>query len=72
MDVYLFHDGYKPLWDFAIGYDEDEIAKLHELGFKIALIHKVKNYENTEYLQDIDRLVKKYDIEFLNLKEVYS
>lgn len=69
MDVYLFHDGHKQLWEFAIGYDESEIEMLHNMGFKIALIHKVKNYKNTEYLQDIDRLVKKYDIEYLNLKE---
>lgn len=69
MDVYIFHDGNKQLWDFALGYDEEEIEKLHSLGFKIALIHKVKNYQKTDYLEDIDKLVKKYDIEFLNLKE---
>ncbi|MBQ7400053.1 MAG: hypothetical protein IJW06_06325 [Clostridia bacterium] len=69
MDIYLFHNGHNQLWDFALGYDEDTIEALYEKGFKIALIHKVKNYEKTEYLEDIDRIVKKYKVEFLNLKE---
>ncbi len=69
MDIYLFHNGHKQLWDFAIGYDEAEIKTLHDKGFKISLIHKVKNYANTEYLEDIDRIVKEYDVEYLNLKE---
>ena len=69
MDIYLFHNGHKQLWDFAIGYDEKEIKALHDKGFKISLIHKVKNYANTEYLEDIDRIVKQFDVKYLNLKE---
>ena len=69
MDVYLFHNGHKQLWDFAIGYDEAEIKSLYEKGFGITLIHKVKNYKNTKYLEDINRIVKEYDVKFLNLKE---
>jgi len=69
LDLYLFHDGRRALWDYAIGYNEDEIKKLKEDGFNIALIHKVKNYVNTAYLEDIDRIVKEYDVEYLNLKE---
>lgn len=69
MDIYLFHNGNKQLWDFAIGYDEEQIAFLKDSGFKISLIHKVKNYENTEYLEDIERIIKQYNVEYLNLKE---
>lgn len=69
MDVYLFHDGHKELWDFAIGYDKKEIAFLRDLGFNVALVFKVKNYEKTDYLEDINRIVKEYDIRFLNIKE---
>ncbi len=68
MDIYVFHDGTKQLWDFAVGYDESKIKQIHDKGMKVVLIHKVKNYANTEYLEDIDRLIKEYDIEFLNLK----
>lgn len=69
MDMYVFYDGRKNLWDFAIAYDENQIREFTDRGFNIALIHKVKNYANTKYLEDIDRIVKKYDIEYMNLKE---
>lgn len=69
MDIYAFYDGRKNLWDFAIAYDESDIRKFADRGFNIALIHKVKNYANTEYLKDIDRIVKEFDIEYMNLKE---
>lgn len=69
MDIYLFHDGTKQLWDYAIGYNEDKIRTLYDKGFKIALIHKVKNYKNTEYLEDLDRIIKEYGVEYLNLKQ---
>lgn len=69
MDIYLFHDGHKQLWDFAVGYDEAKIKKIRDKGMNVVLIHKVKNYTNTEYLEDIDRLIKEYNVEFINLKE---
>ena len=67
-DLYILHDSSKELWDYALGYNEEEIKQLHDNGFKISLILKVKNYVKTDYLSDIDNLVKKYDIEYLNLK----
>ncbi|MBE7044299.1 MAG: hypothetical protein E7397_02120 [Ruminococcaceae bacterium] len=69
MDMYILYDGRKQLWDYAVGYDEDEIQSFIDRGFHVALIFKVKNYANTEYLEDIDRIVKKFDIEYLNIKE---
>ena len=69
MDIYVFFDSYKQLWDFAIGYDEEDIKYLHDKGFEVTLIHKVKNYPRQEYLEDIERLVKTYGIEYLNIKK---
>ncbi len=69
MDIYVFYNGTKELWDYAFGYDEEVIDSLSQKGFKIALVHKVKNYGTTDYLEDIERLVKKYDVEYMNLKE---
>lgn len=68
IDIYVFFDGRKNLWDYAIGYNENVITTLKNKGFDVALIYKVKNYENVEHFEDIDNLIKKYDIEFLNLK----
>ncbi len=69
MDIYVFYDGQKSLWNYALGYDEDTIKELSDAGFKISLIHKVKNYANTEYLKDIENIVKEYKVEYLNLKK---
>lgn len=69
MDVYVFFDGQKELWNYAIGYDEEEIKYLRDNGYKVSLIFKVKNYKNTGYLEDLDRIVKTHDVEYLNLKK---
>lgn len=68
MDIYVFYDGRKELWDYAIGYNEGLIAELKKKGFDIALVHKVKNYANTEYIEDIDHIVKEFDVEYFNIK----
>ncbi len=67
--IYVLYDGRKALYDYAIGYNEKVIDKFVNNGFNVALIHKVKNYPNLEYQEDIDRIVKKYNIEYLNLKK---
>lgn len=69
MDVYILYDGRKELWDYAVGYDEKVIEELSEQGLKIALVYKVKNYSKLDYLKDIDRIVKKYNVKYLNIKE---
>ncbi len=69
MDIYVFYNGRKEQWDYAFGYDEEEIDSLYNKGFKIALVHKVKNYEKTLYLKDIENIVKKYNVEYMNLKK---
>lgn len=69
MDIYVLYDGRKELWDYAVGYDEKVIEELSNQGLKIALVYKVKNYSKLDYLEDIDRIVKKYNVEYLNIKE---
>ncbi len=68
-DIYVFYDGTKQLWEYSLGYNEDIIRTLREKGFEVALLHKLVSNKNTDYLADIDALVKKYDIEYLNLKK---
>lgn len=69
MDLYVFYDGRKELWDYSVGFNEGAIADMKDRGFNVTLIHKVKNYAKQDYIQDIEALVKKYDIKYLNLKE---
>ena len=75
MDIYVFPDSHKNLWDFAIGYDVEDIKYLTDAGFNVALIYKVKNYSKTEHLDVMEQIIKDYGIEYLNLKstnEKYS
>ncbi len=68
-DIYVLSDGTKQLWEFSVGYNEDIIKELADKGFKVALVHKLVSNKNTDYTDDIDALVKKYDIEYLMLKK---
>jgi len=68
LDIYVLYDGRRALWDYAIGYDEAVIEELKSFGFNIALVYKIKNYSELAYLEDIDRIVKKYDVAYLNIK----
>lgn len=68
MDIYVFPDSHKNLWDFAVGFDEDDIKFLKDAGFNVSLIYKVKNYSKTDHLAVMERIIKDYDVEYLNLK----
>ena len=69
IDLYVFYDGRRNLWDYTVGFNEDSISTLKNKGFDVTLTHIVKNYTRQGYIDDIERLVKKYDISYLNLKK---
>ena len=69
MDIYVFYNGRDQLWDYSLGYDENVIKEISERGFDIALVHNVKNYQKQDYLLDMENLIKKYNIKYLNLKK---
>ncbi|MBQ2942348.1 MAG: hypothetical protein IJD97_08940 [Clostridia bacterium] len=68
MDIYAFFNGREELWNMTMGFDEKKIEELHNMGFEIVLSFKPKNYSKLEYLEHIDSIVKKYDVEYFNLK----
>lgn len=67
MDIYVFYDGSKNLWDYQLGYNENDLTYLKQMGFDITLSFVVNNYANCEYLHDINRIVKDYEVKYLNL-----
>ncbi len=67
-DVYVFFNGNKELWEFAVGYNEDVLKMLTDRGFEIALVYTLKNYGVFGYLDEMNALVQEYGIEYLNLK----
>ncbi len=66
--VYILHDGRRQMWDYSFGFDEEIIDELAQNGFNVSLIHKVKNYAKQDYLDDLERIIKENNIEYLNLK----
>ena len=70
IDLYVLYNGRTETWNYALGYDEDKIDDLHNKGFNISLIHKVKNYKVTTYTDDIERIVKKYNVKYFNAKPI--
>ncbi|MBQ4630989.1 MAG: hypothetical protein IJB70_08415 [Clostridia bacterium] len=70
MDIYVFSNGRRELWDIPLGYDEEAIDELSKRGFDICLMHKVNAFSSTGYLKKIDSLVKKYDnIKYINIQK---
>ena len=68
-DVYVLYEENGTQWQVMTGFREEKIRTARENGFDIALSMLVGSYNNTDYIDEIDRLVKKYDIKYLNLKQ---
>lgn len=68
MDIYAFFDGREKLWNMTLGYDRSEIEHLKALGFDIALVYKIKNYSNRNYISYIENVVEEYDVRYFNIK----
>ncbi len=68
-DVYVLYEENGTQWQVMTGFNEEKIRTAKKNGFDIALSMLVGSYNNTEYIEEIDRLVKKYDIKYLNLKQ---
>ena len=69
MDLYILYDGRIELWDYSLGYDKDTLDKLSDMGFEIALAHKLNSYRSTKYIPVMEDIIKKYNIQYLNLKK---
>lgn len=69
LDIYCIYDGSANVWDFTLGYNENVIQYLKDKGFDIALVYKTRDYTKTDYIKEMDRLVKKYGIKYLTLKD---
>ena len=68
-DVYCLYDGSPNTWEIVFGYDESQFEYAKENGFDIAMIFKIKNYKTDKYLENMERLIKKYNIKYLNIKD---
>lgn len=66
--AYAFFNGRAEMWDITLGYDEKVLDKLRGMGFDIALVYKVKNYEKQGYVSYIKEIADRYDVKYFNIK----
>ncbi len=69
LDIFVLYDGKRQLKDYSIGYNRETLDKLSQAGFRIALVHNVRNHSVFSYIDSLDALIKEYHVEYLNLKE---
>lgn len=68
-DMYVLYDGTPMTYQLSVGYNEADIAYLHDKGFDIALDAKVKNYAEQGYLKEYDRLIKEYGVKYFCVRD---
>ena len=68
-DMYVLYDGLAYPYQISVGYKESELAYIKSLGFEISLDTRINNYSNLDYLDEYDRLIKKYDVKFLAIRD---
>lgn len=71
-DVYIVYEGISDAWKLTTGFDEKKIEDAHANGFDIALSMMLGGFSNTEYVNHIEKIVEKYNVKFINLKEDYN
>lgn len=70
-DIYVMYNGEAYTFQVSMGFDESQIEYLYDKGFNIALSVQVKNYSNQGYLEEFQRLIDKYNIKYLIIKDDY-
>ena len=68
-DVYVLYEGTPLTWQISVGYKEEELEYIKSLGFDIAFDARIKNYSVLDYLDEYDRLIKKYNVKYFNIRD---
>lgn len=71
-DVYVLYEGVSDAWKVTTGFDEKKIKDAYDKKFEVVLSMMLGGYSNTEYIGHIEKLIEKYNVKFLNLKEDFN
>lgn len=71
-DVYVLYDGVSEAWKISIGFNEQKLEKAYSRGFEIALSLMPGCYREIKYIDYLDKIIKKYNIRYINLKNDYK
>ncbi len=67
--VYALYEEAYSLGHIPVGFNETEIIKAKNNGYNVVLAMMATDNSNISYVEKIDELIKKYGIEFLNIKK---
>ncbi len=68
-DVYVIYEGLNESWHVALGFDEEKLQYAKDNGCEIILSMMLGAYSDTAYVDEVERIVKEYDIKYINLKK---
>lgn len=65
--AFVIFDGRTKESSELLGFDEDAIAHLRDMGFEVALALRVQDSSATGYLEQLERIVAQYGVRYLQL-----
>lgn len=68
-DVYVIYEGLNDSWHMTLGFDEQKLEKARKNDLEIILSVQLGAYSNTAYVDEIERIIEKYDVKYINLKK---
>ncbi len=71
-DVYVVYMGVSEAWQMSVGFDESKIENAKKNGYDIVLSLMLNAYTNTGYIKEIENLVDKYDVKYINIKKSHN
>lgn len=67
LDIYCIYDGSQPATNTTVGFDEDDLKYLASKNVDLAMVIKFGEHKTRKYLDDMDRLIKKYNVKYLSI-----
>lgn len=71
-DVYVIYKSVSEAWHMTVGFDEKKLENAKKHGYDIVLSLMLNAYTNTEYIKEIEALVDKYDVKYINIKKTHN
>ncbi|MDD6308724.1 MAG: DUF5693 family protein [Clostridia bacterium] len=68
LDVFCFWENSFSPDEFFVGYDESEFQYAAQKNMAISMCFVGRTYDNAAYLEEMNRLIQTYHVQYLNLK----
>ncbi len=66
--IFCIFDGTKPTNDVQLGYNEQKIKEFSDAGFDICLVMRFSDTQETDYIDNIESMVQKYNIKHISIR----